>query len=65
MTAPRVEHELHQRRSSRNIGVALTLVAFVFIIFGLTYVKITNGGLNQGFDHVVRPELIPTEGASQ
>lgn len=61
MTAPRAEHEIHTRRFSRNLGVALTLAAFVFIVFGLTYVKITNGGLQQGFDHVVRPEMIPVE----
>ncbi len=61
MAAPRVEHELHTRRFSRNLGVGLTLACFVFIIFGLTYVKITRGGLNQGFDHVVRPELVPTQ----
>lgn len=61
MAAPRTEHELHQRRFSRNVGVGLTLAGFVFIVFGLTYVKITSGGLNQGFDHVVRPELVPTQ----
>lgn len=37
------EHEIHKRRFSRNLGVALVLVAFIFIIFGLTYVKITRG----------------------
>lgn len=36
-------HELHQRRRGRNIGVALVLVSFIFIVFGLTYVKITRG----------------------
>ena len=61
MAAPRAEHEIHQRRYSRNLGVGLTLAGFVFIVFGLTYVKITNGSLNQGFDHVVRPEMVPTQ----
>ncbi|MEM6595107.1 MAG: hypothetical protein AAF672_09965 [Pseudomonadota bacterium] len=64
MAAPQVEHELHKRRFSRNLGVALTLVSFVFIVFGLTYVKITNGGLNQGLDHVVRPEMLPAQEGS-
>lgn len=36
-------HELHQRRRGRNIGVALVLTSFIFIVFGLTYVKITRG----------------------
>lgn len=64
MAAPRAEHELHKRRFSRNAGVGLTLACFVFIIFGLTYVKITNGGLQQGFDHVLRPEMIPDTSAA-
>ena len=50
-------HELHQRRFSRNLGVALCLAAFVAVVFGLTLAKI--GGPQQGFDHVARPELIP------
>ncbi|TYB87571.1 hypothetical protein [Oceaniovalibus sp. ACAM 378] len=57
--AIRVEHELHKRRFSRNLGVGLVLVAFVVIVFGLTVVKVKQLGAVQGFDHVVRPELIP------
>ena len=55
-------HELHSRRLSRNVGVALTLVFFVAVVFGLTVVKVTNGEAVQGFDHTVRPELVPVEG---
>ncbi|MBR9653042.1 hypothetical protein [Thalassovita aquimarina] len=40
-----VEHELHKRRSSRNLGVGLVLAAFIAIVFGLTVVKVTRGGL--------------------
>lgn len=36
-------HELHQRRMGRNLGVALVLVAFIGIVFGLTVVKVTSG----------------------
>jgi len=57
------DHELHQRRFGRNLGLALALVAFVGIMFGLTVVKIDRGGVNQGFDHVLRPELLPQEDA--
>ena len=39
----RPTHELHQRRFGRNLGVALLLVAFIGIIFGLTVVKVTSG----------------------
>ena len=57
------DHELHQRRFGRNLGLALALVAFVGIMFGLTVVKINRGGVTQGFDHVLRPEMLPQEGA--
>jgi hypothetical protein len=36
-------HELHKRRSGRNIGVALVLASFIVLVFGLTYVKVTRG----------------------
>lgn len=58
--AIRVEHDLHQRRKGRNIGVGLILVGFVAIVFGLTVVKVLNLGdirEMEKFDHVVRPAL--------
>jgi hypothetical protein len=39
-----VEHELHKRRSSRNLGVGLVLAVFIAIVFGLTVVKVTRIG---------------------
>ena len=56
--AIRATHELHDRRASRNRGVAIVLVAFIAVVFGLTVVKVQTIGATQGFDHVVRPELI-------
>jgi hypothetical protein len=56
--AIKATHELHQRRLSRNRGVGLVLLAFIGIVFGLTVVKVQTIGATQGFDHVVRPELI-------
>ena len=53
----KVTHELHDRRKSRNVGLGLTLVAFVAIVFALTVVKVTRGDPMQAFDHVVRPEM--------
>ncbi|QOL81160.1 cytochrome C oxidase assembly protein [Pseudooceanicola spongiae] len=35
------EHELHRRRLSRNLGLGGVLLAFVFLIFGMTFVKVT------------------------
>jgi hypothetical protein len=34
-------HELHSRRKSRNVGLALVLGLFVVLILGLTVVKVT------------------------
>lgn len=54
----RPDHELHQRRYSRNLGLALSLGAFVLIVMGLTVVKVSRGDMMQAFDHVVRPEIV-------
>ena len=42
----RDDHELHKRRLGRNVGLALVLVGFIVIVFGLTVVKVTRGGLD-------------------
>ena len=55
------QHELHKRRFSRNLGLGLTLVAFVALVFALTVVKVRRGDPTQGYDHVVQPEAIPQE----
>jgi hypothetical protein len=53
----RVTSEVHNRRFSRNVGVALSLLGLVAISFGLAVVKITNGEPMERFDHVVRPAM--------
>lgn len=58
-------HEIHKRRFGRNLGVALTLGAFVAIVFLLTMSKIRNGGSVEAFDHSVRPSITQSEGESQ
>ena len=40
----RPDHELHRRRFSRNLGLGLTLAAFVGVVFALTVVKVTREG---------------------
>jgi hypothetical protein len=57
----RPEHEIYRRRLGRNVGLGLTLVAFVLVVFGLTVVKVSETGPIQGYDHVVQPGLVPTE----
>ena len=52
------DHELHRRRFGRNLGLGLSLGAFVVIVFGLTIVKIENGESMAGFHHGYRPSLV-------
>ena len=51
------EHDLHRRRLSRNVGVGLTLVAFIVLVFGLTIAKVQRGGTIEAYDHSFRPGL--------
>ena len=63
----KVEHELHQRRKGRNLGVGLLLAGLIAIVFGLTVVKVLQlGDITEfeRFDHVARPQIIPEEGAA-
>jgi hypothetical protein len=55
----RAEHDLHKRRFGRNVGLGLTLAAFVVLVFALTVVKVKRGDPMQGYDHVVQPESVP------
>lgn len=48
----RKSHELHQRRFSRNLGVGLTLAAFIVIIFGLTIVKVSGTDFGMAMQEV-------------
>jgi hypothetical protein len=55
----RPAHEMHKRRFSRNLGVGLTLAAFVALVFALTVVKVKRGEPMEGYDHVVQPSALP------
>lgn len=52
-------HEIFGRRRSRNHGLGLVLGAFVLLVFAVTMVKLTEGQSLQGFDHTMRPSLLP------
>jgi hypothetical protein len=52
-------HDLHQRRFGRNLGVALCLVAFMAVVFGLTVAKIRQGASMEAFDHTPRVSVTP------
>ena len=58
----KVEHELHDRRKGRNMGVGFLLLGLIGIVFGLTVVKVlglTDIRQLERFDHVARPALEP------
>ncbi|WP_432448992.1 hypothetical protein [Aliiroseovarius marinus] len=38
--AIKAEHEMHQRRLSRNVGLGVVLVGFVALVYGLTVAKV-------------------------
>ncbi|MBU2957541.1 hypothetical protein [Paracoccus sp. 1_MG-2023] len=57
----RIEHELHARRRSRNVGLGLVLLAFVALIFALTVVKVRQGDLMEAYDHQPRVSLTPLD----
>lgn len=62
--ALRPEHELHQRRKGRNLGLLAVLLVFIAIVFGLTVVKITNGDMMEGFDHKPRTSILPRDNST-
>ncbi|MBK4216599.1 hypothetical protein JJJ17_11735 [Paracoccus caeni] len=59
--ALKTEHELHGRRRSRNVGLAVVLALFVALVFGLTVVKVQQGDMMEAFDHQPRTSLLPVE----
>ena len=52
------EIHVHKSKTASNIGLGLILIAFVILIFSVTIVKLSKGNTIQGFDHVLRPEMI-------
>ena len=61
----RVESDTHVRRRGRNFGVLALLLGFILLVFLVTVVKVREGGLAERFDHVLRPQMIPAEGAGE
>lgn len=61
------DHELHKRRFGRNLGVGLTLLAFVALVFGLTIVKVSDNGPEplKGFDHTFDTDLANKVGVTK
>jgi hypothetical protein len=55
------KHEIYGRRRSRNVGLGLVLGGLVLLIFAVTLVKLHQGAMMEGFDHGLRPSLLPAE----
>ena len=55
--AIKAEHEIHQRRFSRNLGVGIVLGGFVALLFALSVVKVKRIGPIQGYDQPAPPAL--------
>ncbi len=55
------EHEIHKRRFGRNMGVGLTLLAFVALVYGLTIAKMQTGDTMEATDHSPRISITPVE----
>jgi hypothetical protein len=53
----RVESEIHRRRRSQNFGVAICLILFIILMMALSFVKLTNSGPVEGYDHAPRPSM--------
>lgn len=54
-------HEIYGRRRSRNVGLGIVLGGLVLLIFAVTIVKLSQGEMMEGYDHQVRPSLLPAE----
>ena len=51
-----VEHEIHKRRFGRNLGLGLTLAAFVGVVFVLTVVKVLRTDTVHAYEQTVHPD---------
>ena len=47
--------------SYRLIILSLIVVLFIFLMMGLSFVKLTNSGPVEGYDHAPRPSMEETE----
>ena len=53
-----MEKTNNQNKTTGNIRIGLILFAAVSLIFAITIVKLKQGSLLQGYDHVLRQNLV-------
>ena len=54
----KMENTKNQNKTAGNIKIGLILCAAVTLIFAITIVKLKQGSLLQGYDHVLRQNLV-------
>ncbi len=59
------DHELHKRRLGRNMGLGLSLLAFVVLVFMLTVSKVKRGESIEAYDYEPRISLTPKPEAGE
>ena len=50
--------QLHLNRGSGNIKIGILLFIVVALIFSVTIVKLKQGSLMQGYDHIIRQNML-------
>jgi hypothetical protein len=53
-----MENTRNQNKTAGNIKIGLILCAAATLIFAITIVKLKQGSLLQGYDHVLRQNLV-------
>ena len=53
-----MENTKNQEKAAVNIKIGLMLSAAVTLIFAITIVKLKQGSMLQGYDHVLRQNLV-------
>ena len=53
-----MENTKNHNKTAGNIKIGLILCAAVSLIFAITIVKLKQGSLLQGYDHVLRQNLV-------
>ncbi len=53
-----METKVNNKKIAGNVKIGLMLLAAVILIFSITIVKLKQGSLLQGYDHVLRQNLV-------
>ena len=53
-----MEHTKNKNKTPGNIKIGLILSTAVILIFSITIVKLKQGSMLQGYDHVLRQNLV-------